>query len=116
MNIGYHWCLTCVNFIDKTVKFYDSLGGNRLDCATLIFNYLKEEHENKKNEQMDCRGWVVMIATDCPVQHNEYDCGVFTCINAEYLARDAPLDFNQDDMPIFRKRICYEILNNNLCY
>lgn len=116
IHLGNHWCLTCVNFVDKTVKYYDSLGGSNPKCLNIIFDYLKEEYENKKNEKFNCSGWKLMTANDCPVQKNSYDCGVFTCINAEYLARDAKLDFTQEDMPKLRLRICYEILNNSLCY
>lgn len=116
IHLGNHWCLICVNFIEKNVKYYDSLGGKNPKCLNIIFDYLKQEYENKKNEEFNCSGWKLMDAEDCPKQQNGYDCGVFTCINAEYLSRDAKLDFVQDDMPILRNRICYEILNNRLCY
>ncbi|XP_022171502.1 sentrin-specific protease 1-like [Myzus persicae] len=116
IHLGNHWCLICVNFIEKTVKYYDSLGHPNPKCLNLIFDYLKQEYENKKNEQFNSSGWQIMEAEDCPSQKNGYDCGVFTCINAEYLSRDAKLDFVQDDMPKLRHRICYEILNNRLCY
>ncbi|XP_060881028.1 sentrin-specific protease 1-like [Metopolophium dirhodum] len=116
IHLGNHWCLICVNFIEKTVKYYDSLGGKNSNCLNIIFNYLKQEYENKKNEKFDSSGWQIMDAEDCPKQKNGYDCGVFTCVNAEYLSRDAKLDFVQDDMPKLRSRICYEILNNRLCY
>ncbi|KAL4148470.1 hypothetical protein QTP88_002704 [Uroleucon formosanum] len=116
IHLGNHWCLICVNFIEKTVKYYDSLGGENPKCLNIIFDYLKQEYENKKNEKFDSSGWQIMNAEDCPKQKNGYDCGVFTCVNAEYLSRDAKLDFVQDDMPKLRKRICYEILNNRLCY
>lgn len=116
IHLGNHWCLICVNFIDKTIKYYDSLGGKNDKCLNIIFNYLQEEFKNKKNEEFDCSGWKLMNADDCPAQLNGYDCGVFSCIIAEYLSRDARLDFTQDDMPKLRSRICYEILTNHLCY
>jgi len=116
IHLGNHWCLICVNFVDKTIKYYDSLKGKNPKCLDTIFCYLKEEYKNKKNEEFDCNGWRLMHADDCPQQRNGYDCGIFTCVNAEYLARDAALDFTQDDMPILRHRLCYEIFNNKLCY
>ncbi|KAL5233022.1 hypothetical protein ACI65C_000432 [Semiaphis heraclei] len=116
IHLGNHWCLICVNFIEKNVKYYDSLGGKNPRCLNIIFDYLKQEYKNKKNEEFDSSGWKLMDAEDCPKQQNGYDCGVFTCVNAEYLSRDAKLDFVQDDMPILRNRISYEILNNRLCY
>lgn len=116
IHLGNHWCLICVNFIDKTIKYYDSLKGKNPKCLNIIFNYLKEEFKNKKNEEFDCTGWRLMDADDCPSQLNGYDCGVFSCVNAEFLARDAKLDFTQDDMPMLRRKLCYEILKNRLCY
>lgn len=116
IHLGNHWCLVCVNFIEKSVTYYDSLGGTNPKCLNIIFDYLKQEHLNKKKEELDVSGWRLVEATNCPKQGNGYDCGVFTCINAEYLARGAKLDFTQDDMPKLRKRICYEILNNRLCF
>ena len=116
IHLGNHWCLICVNFIEKTIKYYDSLGNKNTDCLNIIFDYLKQEYKNKKNETFDSSGWQIINSEDCPKQKNGYDCGVFTCVNAEYLSRDAKLDFVQDDMPKLRIRICYEILNNRLCY
>ncbi|KAL4083215.1 hypothetical protein QTP88_028545 [Uroleucon formosanum] len=110
-----HWCLIYVNFIEKTIKYYDSLGRKILECSYIIFDYLKQEYENKKNEEFNGSEWQVKYAEDCPQQQNVHDCGVFTCVNAEYLSRDAKLDFVQDDIPKLRNKICYEILNNRLC-
>lgn len=116
IHLGNHWCLVCVNFVAKTIKYYDSLGGSNRRCIDVIMMYLREEHKNKKDKEFNQSGWQLLNATDCPKQENSYDCGVFTCINAEYLARDAKLDFTQKDMPKLRHRICYEILNNRLCF
>jgi sentrin-specific protease 1 len=52
----------------------------------IISDYLKEEFENKKNKIFDVNGWQLMDADDCPTQIDGCDCGVFTCINADYLA------------------------------
>ena len=35
---------------------------------------------------------------------------------AEYLSRDAPISFSQEDMPYYRRRMIYEIVKNNLMY
>jgi hypothetical protein len=41
---------------------------------------------------------------------NSFDCGVFTCKMADYLAEGrSPLAFTQDDMPYFRRRLALEI-------
>lgn len=92
------------------------MGGVNDKCLNTIMMYLKDEHKNKKNEELNQRKWKLLNATNCQKQENNYDCGVFTCINAEYLARDEKLDFTQNDMPKLRYRICYDILNNRLCF
>ena len=33
---------------------------------------------------------------------------------AEYLSRNVPITFSQEDMPYFRRRMIYEIVKNNL--
>ena len=45
-----------------------------------------------------------------PQQANCDDCGVFTCIYANYVSADLPLGFTATDMPLFRKRITLDIL------
>ena len=44
-----------------------------------------------------------------PIQENSSDCGVFTCMYMEYLSRDEPFDFTQEQMSFIRRRIIYEI-------
>ena len=35
---------------------------------------------------------------------------------AEYLSRNVPITFSQEDMPYFRRRMIYEIVKNKLMY
>ena len=46
---------------------------------------------------------------ETPQQRNGSDCGVFMTQTAEHLARGAALDFTQDDMEYFRRRMVLEI-------
>ena len=45
---------------------------------------------------------------------NGSDCGVFMTQTADYLARDAKLDFKQEHMAYFRRRMILEILRTQL--
>ena len=47
-------------------------------------------------------------------QMNGSDCGVFTTRTADYLSRDAVLDFTQADMAYFRRRMVIELLDTQL--
>jgi Ulp1 family protease len=49
-----------------------------------------------------------------PQQKNAIDCSVFICAMAEILARDSTEKFSQENCPILRSRIFYEIINKKL--
>lgn len=109
-----HWCLVFVNFKKKTIEYFDSFREKNIVCLQKIFNYLIYEHLNKKGYSFDTRNWCLKNMTSCPMQRNLWDCGVFVCMFAEHLARDAPLNFFQKDMKRFRKQLKLEIENKKL--
>jgi len=102
----------------------------------LLREYIKNEHQSKKNGPIDLSGWTdyepgvrqkknfYFIHKDAllkksflqnsPTQENGYDCGVFTCINAEFVSRNEPQTFTQSQMPYFRQRMVWEILQKKL--
>ena len=51
---------------------------------------------------------------EVPQQKNSYDCGVFTCLFAEYLLRGRPMDFHANDIEFFRKRMALCTLRGEL--
>jgi len=109
-----HWCLVYVSFPEKSIQYYDSMGGRNFKCLKLILKYLMLEHDNKKGEDFHPSGWLLMNVKNCPQQSNYWDCGVFVCMFAEYLSRDAPLNFSQKHMDKFRKQIALEIKRKKL--
>jgi len=109
-----HWCLVYVCFQQKSIKYYDSMGGRNFKCLKLILKYLMLEHEDKKGEYFHPSGWLLMNVKNCPQQQNFWDCGVFVCMYAEYLSRDAPLNFSQRHMDKFRRQITLEIKKKKL--
>ena len=40
-----------------------------------------------------------------------FDCGVFTCMYAHYLAEDSAFNFNQVDIPIIKKKSALELVH-----
>ena len=63
----------------------------------------------------DTSEWVeVAFKRGTPQQRNGSDCGVFMTRTADYIARDGVLDFTQEDMPYFRRRMVLEILRCQL--
>ena len=55
---------------------------------------------------MDSRAMLMFI-----VPITGYDCGVFTCMFADFLSKDCPLVFSQEDINQCRERIVLSIMN-----
>ncbi|WP_342265071.1 Ulp1 family isopeptidase [Cardinium endosymbiont of Philonthus spinipes] len=114
VHLTNHWCLAVIDFRSKTIKYYDSLGGENWDCLKTLLDYLSQEITDKQQGKLNQDEWRLKCLKDLPQQKNHSDCGVFVCKFADYVARDAPINFTQHDMPYFRKRIAIEILNGKL--
>lgn len=74
--------------------------------------YLQKESQDKRKKDFDFSNWgpSVVNGNNLPLQRNTWDCGVFACMFAEYLSRDAWPDFTQRDMEILRRRMAVELL------
>ncbi|XP_064874905.1 sentrin-specific protease 2-like isoform X2 [Oncorhynchus nerka] len=118
LHLGVHWSLAVINFNSRTVRSYDSMGQRHDDICSLLLLYLREEHKARKNQDLDTCKWTVgsLRASEIPQQKNGSDCGVFACKYADYIAQGRPLNFRQCHMPLFRKLMIWEILNQRLLY
>lgn len=121
-----HWSLAIVNMNEKTIKFYDSLkntkakSANVLEVLDNLLVYLEEESKHKiQNSKFSASDWIKDDdVRNMPKQDNDYDCGVFCCMYAEYITRnERHFGFGPEDMNKFRKQIRLEIIeegeNNN---
>ncbi|XP_029521148.2 sentrin-specific protease 2-like isoform X1 [Oncorhynchus nerka] len=116
LHLGVHWSLAVINFNSRTVRSYDSMGQRHDDICSLLLLYLREEHKARKDQDLDACKWTVgsLRASEIPQQKNGSDCGVFACKYADYIAQGWPLTFRQCHMPLFRKLMIWEILNQRL--
>ncbi|XP_038854087.1 sentrin-specific protease 2-like isoform X3 [Salvelinus namaycush] len=116
LHLGVHWSLAVINFNSGTVRSYDSMGQRHDDICSLLLLYLREEHKARKDQDLDACKWTVgsLRASEIPQQKNGSDCGVFACKYADYIAQGRPLNFRQCHMPLFRKLMIWEILNQRL--
>lgn len=116
VHLGNHWCLAFIDFTNKSISYYDSLGGQPNGCCKILLDYLKQESSDKKKQDFDTENWksVNKYNDGIPQQKNCSDCGVFACTYAEYLTRGAKLKFGQGDMPYFRKKMIYEIIKKEI--
>ncbi|XP_024883785.1 sentrin-specific protease 1-like [Temnothorax curvispinosus] len=60
---------------------------------------------DKKKQLYDMSDWEFYSAKNIPQHTNGSDCGVFSCMFAEYICANREITFTQDDMPYFRDKI-----------
>lgn len=106
-----HWTLAVVNFKDKRVEYYDSLGSTNQKVLANLLRWVGDELDHKKNEVFDASEWsTVGHGQDVPQQDNSDDCGVFLCKFADFVARGAEINFSSAHMSYFRARMANELL------
>ena len=106
-----HWTCAVIFMQEKRIQYYDSVLGDGLYYLRALRRYLKDEHRNRKHLALDTSSWtLVECQSDTPKQENGYDCGVFTCMFADYVSVDKPFDFNQATVTMCRHRMALSIL------
>lgn len=111
---GVHWCMAIIHMRDKTIKYYDSMGHPNPTVLEALEQYLKEESLDKRKIPFDTSDWSIQSVRDCPMQENGSDCGVFSCMFAEFISRDSKISFTQQHMQYFRRKMVYEISSGRL--
>jgi sentrin-specific protease 1 len=101
----FHWRLIIVDFKERAITRYESLGDTSVSDAHILENYLKDEAVDKLRTKLNTDEWSIGCSTNCPQQANLDDCGVFVCTIAEYVSRRAALTFNQSNMPYLRHKM-----------
>ncbi|KAI8612855.1 hypothetical protein BC830DRAFT_1161778 [Chytriomyces sp. MP71] len=114
VHMGMHWCCSVINFRLKRIEYYDSLYGGNALLFRLYRGYLQAESQDKRKKPFDFDEWTDYCPKDIPGQENGHDCGVFTCMFAEYASRGADFDFAQRHMSYLRQRMVYEICTKKL--
>lgn len=111
---GCHWCMAIIHFKNKTITYYDSMGSPDDSVLMALEGYLQDEFRDKKKSEFDMCDWKKVNAKNIPQQENGSDCGVFSCMFAEFITRKRPLTFTQQNMEYFRMRMVYEICTGKL--
>lgn len=109
VHLGVHWCMATIDFRNKTVKYYDSMGSPNNKCLQSLMKYLQDESLDKRKIPFEASGWQTENVQKIPQQMNGSDCGMFSCMYAEFICRNANITFTQEDMPYFRRKMVYEI-------
>jgi len=112
---GEHWILIVSYLEEKSIQVFDSLFGSHGARVIAIFNYLKDAYRATYpgSELPDQKTWRLYATNNhCPGQTNFYDCGVFVCMYADYIANGWPLIFNQTHINRCRERIALGCMQN----
>lgn len=109
-----HWCLAVIDFRVKEIKYYDSVRGNNDACLLALKEYLKSESLAKKNVSFNVECWVFENVKSIPRQKNRSDCGVFILKYAEYICRNAVINFRQENVVHLKKCMVYELIIQEL--
>ncbi|XP_016954570.3 uncharacterized protein LOC108027574 isoform X2 [Drosophila biarmipes] len=111
---GVHWCMAIIHLRNKTIRYYDSMGKPNQAVLNALEAYLREESLDKRKQPFDTSGFVIENVPNVPQQLNGSDCGVFSCMFAEYISRDVPITFSQAEMEYFRRKMVLEIVAGEL--
>ncbi|XP_006987789.1 sentrin-specific protease 2 isoform X1 [Peromyscus maniculatus bairdii] len=111
-----HWSLVVMDLRKKCLKYLDSMGQKGHRICEVLLQYLQDESKTKRNTDLNLLEWThySMKPHEIPQQLNGSDCGMFTCKYADYISRDKPITFTQHQMPLFRKKMVWEILHQQL--
>lgn len=107
-----HWAVAVIDNGAKQIRYHDSLSssGNR-NAVELLSLYMEKEAERLLVPSVE---YHLTPNAKTPQQQNGYDCGVFTCTVAKYIAGNRDLSFSQKDMKTIRRRMAYEIIEKSL--
>ncbi|XP_040477420.1 sentrin-specific protease 2 isoform X4 [Ursus maritimus] len=111
-----HWSLVVIDLRKRCLKYLDSMGQKGHRICEILLQYLQDESKTKRNTDLNLLEWThySMKPHEIPQQLNGSDCGMFTCKYADYISRDKPITFTQHQMPLFRKKMVWEILHQQL--
>ncbi|XP_017872529.1 PREDICTED: uncharacterized protein LOC108620149 [Drosophila arizonae] len=109
-----HWCMAIIHMKNKTIRYYDSMGKPNSEVLSALENYLLEESLDKRKKPFDTSDFIIENVQNVPHQTNGSDCGVFSCMFAEYITRNKSLTFSQEHMEYFRKKMALEICGGEL--
>lgn len=111
-----HWILVVLYMNQKRIEIYDSMIVHledtiRCRIGKRLLRYLDDEHKHLHDRSMpDQHLWRLHPSgPDVPQQKNNWDCGVFMCVFADFLSLGLPLIFEQRHVSKIRGHIILAI-------
>ena len=105
--------LWVINVKERRVEYYDRYADRSSEVLPYLQRYVSDKASDKleDGEVLDTRPWTQRsMYRFSPKQNDGVNCGVFMLMFARYLARGEPLDFSQQHMEFFRRRIASDVL------
>lgn len=114
-----HWTHLVLYIEAREIHYYDSMGGNGEKYMRAILKWVVDEARDKKKaidgyDVSDFR--LIDHGHNIPQQENGYDCGVFSCMFADFDTDDLPFQFSQENLADFRLKIVLAIMRGELLY
>jgi len=139
-----HWTLLVVFMQLKQIHYYDSMRGRGKKYCEAIWKWISDEAKTRGRGE-DRKEWRLVDFfneeevktflfktgneaifdakytehdTYVPQQDNGHDCGMFVCMNADFVSDDIPLlgAFSQGHMEHFRLKVGTDILRGSINY
>jgi len=109
-----HWISTVVDMQNCKIISYDSLGGDHEYVRQTFLYYIRKEHKRLFKKDLPVGKWQLMEDPNPPTQNNGYNCGVFTCVLADFVSLDMPLTYTQTDVDFCQNRLAHTILQHSV--
>lgn len=118
VHVGHdHWAMVAIRIEQRLIELYNSkiewYKEHHDGILTALKDFMDEYQPNSPVNQRKAP-WNITSIENFPQQTNTCDCGIFALTTAEYLSRDAPLNFRQQDMKRKRWKISQEILQGRI--
>lgn len=113
-----HWTHLVLYVEAREIHYYDSMGGNGDKYMRAILKWIVDEARDKKEiDGYDVSEYrLIDHGHNIPQQENGYDCGVFSCMFADFDTDDLPFQFSQENLAEFRLKIVLAIMRGELIY
>lgn len=100
-----HWSLAVIFPKEKRLWYLDSMNFDRPDVLKIIGQYYVDAMDWKYAMKVDLSEWEILQRKDIPQQKDNFSCGVFLLRFAQCLCKGNDLNFDPDEMSIFRRQI-----------
>jgi Ulp1 family protease len=114
-----HWVCVAVSIPHRTITYHDSLGSPGDSYLQHILHYLKDEYEvihGSRPTNHWSNEWQLLPGSEVntPQQDNGFDCGMFTCANADCIMRGQPLAYAKHQLNGFREHIALALIKTEI--